>query len=98
MATDHQISIITNSSVKPPIRPDDGLPHTLHERVSTHGYWEQPENFEESDQEQGFYQPKRKVTVCVFPGFLLLLFSVTLVPLFYSFFIKVSFTHHPDHH
>ena len=61
MATDHQISIITNSSVKPPIRPDDGLPHTLHERVSTHGYWENSENSADSDQEQSFHQPKRKV-------------------------------------
>lgn len=61
MATDHQISVITNSSVKPPVRPDDGLPHTLHERVSTHGYWEQTENLTESDEEMAFHQPKGKV-------------------------------------
>lgn len=43
MATDHQLSMITNSSVKPPIRAHDGLPHTLHERVNTQSYWDEPE-------------------------------------------------------
>ncbi|KAF6026809.1 FAM161A [Bugula neritina] len=33
MATEHEISVITNSSIKQPIDPVHGLPKTLHERV-----------------------------------------------------------------
>lgn len=41
MATEHQVSVITNSSVKTPVNPSDGLPRTLHERVESYPYWEQ---------------------------------------------------------
>ncbi|XP_067938833.1 protein FAM161A-like [Watersipora subatra] len=42
MATDfHKASVITNSSVKVPIEPINGLPHTLHERVRSQPVWEQ---------------------------------------------------------
>lgn len=51
MATQHHLSVLTNSSVKPPVNPRDGLPNTLHERVNHSREWES-ENEVEADEIQ----------------------------------------------
>ena len=41
MATDfHKVSVITNSSVKPPVKSQNGYPNTLHERIQSRPDWE----------------------------------------------------------
>lgn len=53
MATQHQLSVITNSSVKPPVNPRDGLPNTLHERINSEVYWETAgDEFTDEDEDQ----------------------------------------------